>query len=228
MPAPFALEESCMFDVQFARRQMIEQQVRAWDVLDLKVLDALGQVPREEFAPAAYRNLAFADTTVPLAHGQSMLAPNVEGRILQALAIQPHESALEVGTGTGFFAACMGRLARNVRTLDLFPDFVDGAIATYARTGVHNVTAVVADAMQFAECEAYDVIALTASLPVYDARFEQALKVGGRLFVCVGSGSMLEALRITRAGPTDFLRETLFETAMTPLIHALEPPKFVF
>jgi protein-L-isoaspartate(D-aspartate) O-methyltransferase len=217
-----------MFDVQFARRQMIEQQVRAWEVLDLKVLDALAQVPREEFAPAAYRELAFADTSVPLRHGQSMLAPKVEGRILQALEIQPHEHALEIGTGTGFFAACIGRLAQRVRTIDLFPDFVADAAATFARTGVHNVTAATADAMQFAERDAYDVIALTAALPVYDARFERALRVGGRLFVCVGSGPLLEAMRVTRVGPTDYLREALFETGMTALIHAQEPPKFVF
>ena len=99
-----------MFDVSFARRQMIEQQVRAWEVLDLKVLDVLSQVPREEYAPPAYREIAFADTWVPLAHGQCMLPPKVEGRILQALDIQPHEHALEVGTGSGFFAACLGKL----------------------------------------------------------------------------------------------------------------------
>jgi protein-L-isoaspartate(D-aspartate) O-methyltransferase len=122
-----------MFDVQFARRQMIDQQVRAWEVLDLKVLDALGRVPREEYVAPEYRELAFADTNVPLAHGQSMLAPKVEGRILQALEIQPHEHALEVGTGSGFFAAVLGQLARSVRTIDLFPDFVQQAIASYLR-----------------------------------------------------------------------------------------------
>jgi protein-L-isoaspartate(D-aspartate) O-methyltransferase len=130
-----------MFDVQFARRQMIEQQVRAWEVLDLKVLDALGRVPREEYVPAGYREIAFADTCVPLAHGQCMLLPKVEGRILQSLDIQPHEHVLEVGTGSGFFAACIGQLARRVRTIDLFPDFVAGAMATFARTGIHNVVA---------------------------------------------------------------------------------------
>jgi protein-L-isoaspartate(D-aspartate) O-methyltransferase len=217
-----------MFDTQFARRQMIEQQVRAWDVLDLKVLDALAQVPREEFVPADYRELAFADTSVPLSHGQAMLAPKVEGRILQALEIQPHEHALEVGTGSGFFAACIGRLARRVRTIDLFPDFVAGATAAYGRLGVHNVLAETADAMALAEREAYDVIALTGSLPVYDPRFEQALRVGGRLFVCVGNGPLLEAMRITRVGATDFSRESLFETGMAPLLHAPEPPRFIF
>ncbi len=217
-----------MFDVQSARRQMIEQQVRAWEVLDLRVLDALGQVPREEYVPAAYREIAFADTCVPLAHDQCMLPPKVEGRVLQSLAIQPHEHALEVGTGSGFFAACIGQLARSVRTIDLFPDLVAGATATFARTGVHNVVAAAADAMQLAERDAYDVIVLTGSLPVYDARFERALRVGGRLFACVGNGPMLEAVRVTRMGPSDWSRESLFETWMPALLHAPVPPGFIF
>jgi protein-L-isoaspartate(D-aspartate) O-methyltransferase len=217
-----------MFDVTFARRQMIEQQVRAWEVLDLKVLDVLSRVPREEYVPAAYREIAFADTWVPLAHGQCMLPPKLEGRILQALDIQPHEHALEVGTGSGFFAACLGQLARSVRTIDLFADFVAGAQATYVRTGIHNVVAATADAMQFAEHDAYDVIALTGSLPVYDARFERALRVGGRLFACIGNGPMLEAVRVTRTGPVDWSRESLFETGMPALLHAPEPPRFIF
>jgi protein-L-isoaspartate(D-aspartate) O-methyltransferase len=217
-----------MFDVQFARRQMIEQQVRAWDVLDLRVLEALQQVPREEFAPRGYREIAFADTNVPLGHGQVMLAPKVEGRILQALDIQPHEDALEVGTGSGFFAACLGRLAHSVRTVDIFPDFVAAATGALARNGAHNVTAATADAMLFAQRDAYDVIAVTGSLPVYDARFELGLKVGGRLFVTVGTGPVLEARRVTRTGPNDWLREGLFETGMPPLVNASGPPGFVF
>jgi protein-L-isoaspartate(D-aspartate) O-methyltransferase len=115
-----------------------------------------------------------------------------------------------------------------VRTIDLFPDFVSGATAAFARTGVHNVTAATADAVQLDERDAYDVIALTGSLPVYDARFERALRVGGRLFVCVGEGTMLEAIRVTRTGPADWSRESLFETGMPALLHAPEPPRFVF
>jgi protein-L-isoaspartate(D-aspartate) O-methyltransferase len=217
-----------MFDVQFARRQMIEQQVRAWDVLDLRVLDALQQVPREEYVSSAYRELAFADTSVPIGHGQSMLAPKLEGRILQSLEVQPDDHALEVGTGTGFFAACIGRLARSVRTIDIHGDFVARARDAWFRTGVHNVVAETFDATQLAERDAYDVIAVTASLPVYDARFERALKVGGRLFVVVGTGPMLEARRIVRTGTSDWVSESLFETGMAPLIHAAGPPRFVF
>jgi protein-L-isoaspartate(D-aspartate) O-methyltransferase len=217
-----------MFDVQFARRQMIEQQVRAWEVLDLRVLEALERVPREEFVPPAYRELAFADTCVPIGHGQTMLAPKVEGRILQALDLQPGDHVLEVGTGTGFFAACIGQLARSVRTIDLHADFVAGAEVTSRRVGVHNVASDVHDAMELTERDTYDAIAVTASLPVYDPRFERALKVGGRLFVTVGTGPLLDARRITRAGPDEWLRESLFETSMVPLVHAPEPSKFVF
>jgi protein-L-isoaspartate(D-aspartate) O-methyltransferase len=217
-----------MFDVQFARRQMIDQQVRAWEVLDLRVLEAMERVPREEFAPAAYRELAFADTSVPLGHGQVMLAPKVEGRILQALEIQPQDDVLEVGTGSGYLAACLAQLARTVRTIDLFPDFVAAATATLQRAGVHNVTAAVADAMQLAERDRYDAIAVTGSLPVYEPRFQQALRVGGRLFIAVGAGPMVEALRITRTGPSEFVRESLFETGIPPLIHAPEPARFRF
>jgi protein-L-isoaspartate(D-aspartate) O-methyltransferase len=217
-----------MFDVQFARRQMIEQQIRAWEVLDLRVLAALGQVPREEFVPAPYRELAFADTCVPLAHGQVMLAPKVEGRILQALDIQPTDRALEIGTGTGFFAAALAQLARSVTTIDIFPDFVAGATQALARSGARNVTVATADASQLAERDTYDVIAVTSSLPVYDPRFERALKVGGRLFVTVGTGPVLAAQRVTRTGSDECVRESLFETGMPPLLHAAEPSRFVF
>ena len=217
-----------MFDVESARHQMIEQQVRAWEVLDLTVLAALGRVRREEFVPPAYRDIAFADMSVPLGHGQSMLAPKVEGRILQALAVQPDDRVLEVGTGSGFFAACLGQLARTVRSVDVFADFVATAAQNLRRAGAHNVQVETFDAMHLSEEGAYDVVALTGSLPVYDARFERALAVGGRLFVVVGEGPIMEARRITRTGPAEYLRESLFEVSIDPLVHAPEPPRFVF
>jgi protein-L-isoaspartate(D-aspartate) O-methyltransferase len=217
-----------MLDVESARRQMIEQQVRAWEVLDLKVLEAMQRVPREEFVPPAFRDIAFADMCVPLGHGQSMLAPKVEGRILQALEIQPDDRALEIGTGSGFFAACLGRLARSVHSIDLFPDFIATAAENLYRTSAHNVTVDVFDAMTLAEEGAYDVIAVTGSLPLYDGRFERALAAGGRLFVVVGQGPAMDALRITRAGPGEWVRESLFEADLEPLIHAPEPSRFIF
>ncbi len=217
-----------MLDLVAARRQMIEQQVRAWEVLDLGVLSVMERVPREEFAPAQYRELAFADLCVPLSHGQSMLAPSLEGRILQSLQVQPDDRVLEVGTGSGYFAACLGGLARSVRSLEIFADLADAARDNLARTGAHNVTVEVMDAMTLDGDDAYDVIALTGSLPVYDPRFERALAAGGRLFVVTGQGSAMAAQRITRTGQGQWLRESLFETAIDALVHARQPPKFVF
>lgn len=217
-----------MIDVATARRQMIEQQVRAWEVLNLAVLEAMERVPREEFAPPAYRDLAFADLCVPLGHGQSMLAPKLEGRILQALEVRAEDRVLEIGTGSGFFAACLAQLGGRVRSVEIFADLADAARASLARMSVHNVHVETMDATTLADEGAYDVVAVTGSLPVYDARFERALAEGGRLFVVVGQGPVMEARRITRTGPGCWLRETLFETCVDPLVHAPEPPKFVF
>jgi protein-L-isoaspartate(D-aspartate) O-methyltransferase len=217
-----------MLDVNTARRQMIEQQVRAWDVLDLKVLAAMERVPREEFTPPAYRELAFADMNVPLGHGQSMLAPKLEGRILQALELQPDDAVLEIGTGSGYFAACLGALARTVRSVEIFADLATAARANLLRTDVHNVAVEAADAFALADDTRYDAVVLSGSLPVYDPRFEPRLAVGGRLFAVVGQGPIMEARRVTCTAPGQWLRESLFETVMDPLIHAAEPPKFVF
>jgi protein-L-isoaspartate(D-aspartate) O-methyltransferase len=217
-----------MLDVAAARRQMIEQQVRAWDVLDLEVLAVMGRVPREEFAPAAYRDLAFADMCIPLGHGQAMLTPKLEGRILQSLAIQPGDSVLEVGTGSGYFAACLAGLARRVRTLEILPDLAESARDNLVRAGVRNVTVEALDAMTLGADAEYDVIALTGSLPVHDPRFERALAVGGRLFVVVGEGPAMEARLVTRTGRDEWLRQSLFETMMDPLLHAPRPSRFVF
>jgi protein-L-isoaspartate(D-aspartate) O-methyltransferase len=197
-------------------------------VLDLKVLDAMERVPREEFAPPAYRELAFADLNVPLGHGQSMLAPKLEGRMLQALELQPDDAVLEVGTGSGYFAACLGALARAVRSIEIYPDLAAAARANLARVGAHNVTVEVADAFALGDPGRYDAVVLTGSLPLYDARFEQWLAAGGRLLVVVGQGPVMEAQRISRSAPGDLRRESLFETVIDPLVHAAEPPRFVF
>ena len=217
-----------MLDVASARRQMIEQQVRAWDVLDADVLNVMGRLPREEFAPPAYRDIALADMCVPLEHGQAMLSPKVEGRILQSLAIGRADSVLEVGTGSGWFAACLGGLARQVRSLEIFPDLAEAARDKLARTGMVNVVVETRDAMTLPPGREYDVIALTGSLPVHDPRFEQMLAVGGRLFVVVGQGPVMEARLVTRVGQDQWLRESLFETVIDPLLHAAQASRFVF
>lgn len=215
-------------DIEAARQQMIEQQVRAWEVLDPRVLDALGAVPRERFVPEAYRDLAFADTAIPLACGQSMLPPKLEGRILQALEVQAGESVLEIGTGSGFFAACLSTLGGLVRSIDLYPELTALASANLRGAGYPGVTVVTADATQWADREQYDVVVLTASLPVYDERFQQMLKPGGRLFAVVGTGSAMEAVLVTRAGEREYARQSLFETSLVALVNAKTPPRFVF
>lgn len=217
-----------MIDVATARHQMVEQQVRAWSVLDLKVLDVMDRVAREQFVPPAYRDVAYADMSVPLGHGQTMLAPKIEGRILQALAVQPQDRALEVGTGSGYFAACLAQLARSVHSIEIIRELADTARANLERNGARSVTVEVADAMGLEDDGKWDVIALTGSLPVYDPRFERALAPGGRLFAVVGAGPMMEARRITRVGTGEWTRESLFETRIDPLVNAPRPPAFVF
>ena len=201
-----------MIDLRTARHQMVEQQVRAWSVLAENVLEVMGRVAREEFVPPAYRDVAYADMSVPLGHGQSMLAPKIEGRILQSLAPTPQDRALEVGTGSGYFAACLAQLVRSVRSIEIVQELAETARANLERNGVRSVTVEHADAMMLSDEGVFDVIAVTGSLPVYDPRFERALKEGGRLFVTVGAGPVMDARRITRVGPTDWSRESLFET----------------
>jgi protein-L-isoaspartate(D-aspartate) O-methyltransferase len=217
-----------MIDLPTARHQMVEQQVRAWSVLDLRVLEVMDRVPRDQFVPPAFRDVAYADMCVPLGHGQSMLAPKVEGRILQALAIQPQDRVLEIGTGSGYFAACLAQLARSVRSIEIVQELADTARANLERNGVRSVTVEIGDAMTLTEESAYDVIAVTGSLPLYDPRFERALVDGGRLFVTVGAAPVMDARKVTRTGRSEWFPESLFETRLDPLINAPRPPAFVF
>jgi len=216
------------FDVESARRQMIEQQVRAWDVLDGRVLDVLSRVPREHFVPDAYREVAFADTAIPLPHGQCMLPPKVDGRLLQALDLGRDDEVLEVGTGSGFLTACLARQARHVRTLEIFSDLSQAAVRALQALSVTNITAEVADATTLEGSGLYDAIALTASLPAYDPRFERALRPGGRLFVVVGTAPVMEARLVTRVGEDQWVSEALFETVIPPMVNAVGPDPFRF
>jgi protein-L-isoaspartate(D-aspartate) O-methyltransferase len=214
-------------NLEAARAQMLGQQIRAWEVLDDRVLHALEQTPRERFVPEDYRDLAFADTEIPLAHGQAMLAPNIEGRLLQALQIEPIDEVLEIGTGTGFLTACLARLARRVLSVDIFPDFVDSARAKLAAEGRGNVELWTADALQLELPGRFDAVAVTASLPVLDDTFVRMLKPRGRLFVVVGRAPVMEARLITLQPSGDTTSQSLFETVLTPLINAERPEPFV-
>ncbi|MGH8179256.1 MAG: protein-L-isoaspartate O-methyltransferase family protein [Steroidobacter sp.] len=215
-------------NVERAREQMIEQQVHAWDVFDERVLTVMRQIRRENFAPALYREVAFADSSIPLPHAQAMLPAKVHGRILQALALTPEDAALEVGAGSGYLTACMGKLAARVRSLEIFPDLAAQARANVLAAAVNNVSVEAADAMQLDEQFAYDAIAVTGSLPLYDERFQRALKNGGRLFVIVGQAPVMEAWKVTRIGEREWQRESMFETVIDPLVNAARPSGFVF
>lgn len=215
-------------NIEAARLQMIEQQVHTWDVFDERVLAVMGEVKRERFVPAQWRGTAFADGPIPLAQGQVMLPPKIQGRILQALELKPADLVLEVGTGSGYLAACLGKLAARVRSLEIFPQLADAARANLLDAAINNVAVDTADALQLDEVGQYDAIAVTGSLPVYDERFQRALKPGGRLFIVSGSAPVMEAWKITRVGEREWLREGLFETVIDPLVNAARPPGFVF
>jgi protein-L-isoaspartate(D-aspartate) O-methyltransferase len=214
---------------EFAREQMIEQQLRAWDVLDERALDTLRAVPRERFVPPAWQELAFADTEVALGRGKRMLRPMVAGRILQELGLTGDEEILEIGTGSGYLTACLARLGGRVRSLELHADMADFARANLkaaAPTLPYEVE--VADGMHLSDESRYDAIVLTASLPIYEERFERALRPGGRMFVVVGATSLQEASLVRRTGTNQWNRTRLFETCIEALEHAPRPPSFVF
>jgi len=212
----------------FARQQMVDQQVRAWEVLDPDVLEVLKQVPREQFVPRDFASLAFADTEVPIGHGQVMMTPTIEGRVLQALAPQPDESVLEVGTGTGFLAACLARLSGSVTSIDIFADFLESAAANLEDAGIGNVELLEMDATRALPEDKFDAIAVTGSIQVFDPRFVMALKPNGRLFIVVGDYPVMEARLVTRGGDREWRSESIFETALKPLVNGALPPRFSF
>jgi protein-L-isoaspartate(D-aspartate) O-methyltransferase len=215
-------------DTLTARRQMVDQQIRTWEVLDPRVLDVLAAVPREAFVPPAYRELAFADTPIPIGFGHFMLAPVLQGRILQALSPNAKDSVLEVGTGTGYLAACLGLLARSAHSIDIHAEFTAAAAANLRAVPQARVQLETRDAFDGAPFGEYDVIAVTGSLPLYDTRFERALRVGGRLFAIIGAAPVMDAVLVRRVDEAEWIRESLFETVIEPLINAPAAPGFVF
>jgi protein-L-isoaspartate(D-aspartate) O-methyltransferase len=212
---------------EVARTQMLSQQLRAWDVLDERVLRAFAETPREDFVPREYRDLAFADIEVPLGHGQAMLAPKVEGRILQALQVEPIDDVLVVGTGSGYLAACLARLAKRVTSVDIFPDFATTAAPKLAACGVHNIDLKTADALTLSYRAQFDAIAVTASVPTLDDSLVAMLRPQGRLFVVVGREPAMEAQLITLQPNGTTSINGLFETVLLPLINSERPEPFV-
>ncbi len=201
-----------------ARFNMIEQQIRPWDVLDPSVLALLAVVKREDFVPAAYRNMAFTDVELPLANGQKMLPPRVEARWMQELKIERHEKVLEIGTGSGYMAALLGHKAQQVFTVEKDEQLAAQARDALRRNGVLNVTVVQGDGTKGLPTEApFDVILLSGSVPQAPQVLLDQLKVGGRMGVIVGDEPAMTARIITRTGEREFTTKNLFETVVQRL-----------
>ena len=214
-------------DVEQARYNMIEQQIRTWDVLDQRILDLVAHVRRENYVPEKYQDIAFADLRIPLGEGNSMMEPKLEARILQTLNIQPDDRALEIGTGSGYLTACLSELADSVVSYDIDETLSKQAGHRLANDEHENISLRIGDAMgELQFNEQFDVIVVTGSLPAMDKRFHDLLKIDGRLFMVVGEAPAMEALLITRVGENEWSTESLFETELVPLVNTSAPSHF--
>ena len=209
-----------MNNTEIAKFNMIEQQIRPWEVLDHQVLDVIERLNREDFVDPAHRGLAYADCQIPLQNGVRMLPPTVEGRMLQALLLDPDDRVLEVGSGSGYITACLASLAAQVRSIDADQEIITRAEHNISRLGCANIEFAQTSLAEFDEPDSYDAIAVTASLPALPQNLEQALKIGGRLFVICGHSPVMEALLITRVGASEWTRQSLFETDLPRLRQA--------
>ena len=216
------------FDFEQARFNMVEQQIRTWEVLDQDVLDLLFHVRREEFVPPAYRALAFADLELPLPGGQRMWAPKVEARVLQTLKLRPGESVLEIGTGSGYFTALLASRAADVTTVEIDPALSSSAAAKLLRHGYTNVRREIGDGAQGWGEELYDAIVLTGSTPLLPEKFLAQLKPNGRAFAIVGEAPAMTARLIEWTAPGSRVTTDLFETVVAPLSNAAAPSRFKF
>ena len=212
-----------------ARFNMIEQQIRTWEVLDPQVLDLLFEVKRENFVPSEHRSLAFADLEVPLGRGESMMQPKVEARILQELGIRPEDNVYEVGTGSGYLTALMARRGRHVTSAEIHGDFKTRAEENLRAAGIQNVTLLEGDSAAAPLAEsAFDVIVLTGSTPILPQAFLDRLKPGGRLFAVAGDPPVMKAVIVRQPVAGAFQHTELFETVLKPLVNAPQPPRFRF
>lgn len=215
-------------NTQYARLQMVNQQVRGWNVYDEDVLEMLRELPREHFVPHAFETLAFADTTIPIGHGEHMMSPTIEGRLLQALSLDGDENVLEIGTGTGFMTACLARLAGHVTSIDIHSDFIASASERLLHEDITNVDLHEMDATQELPAGDFDAIAVTGSIQSFDPRYVEALSPHGRLFLVVGDSPTMQAKLIERTDEHDWETLVLFETDLAPLVHGALPPQFSF
>jgi protein-L-isoaspartate(D-aspartate) O-methyltransferase len=216
-------------NVEQARFNMVEQQIRPWEVLDTDVLDLLFKVKREMFAPAEHRDIAFADLEIPIGHGEAMMQPKVEARILQELTIAPHEGVYEVGTGSGYMTALLASRARHVTSAEIHADLNARAEENLRRAGLGNVTLVVGDSAAAPLADSnFDVIVVTGSVPLIPQAFLDRLNPGGRLFAVVGDPPVMEATLVRQQEKGAVQQVKLFETLLKPLVNAVQPPRFRF
>ena len=216
-------------NLEETRFNMVVQQIRTWNVLDDSVLDLLYKIRREEFVLPANRAMAFVDMETPLGHGQVMLAPKMEARILQELHVQKTDKILEVGSGSGYLTALLAEKGAHVYSVEIVPELKAMAENNLRTHGITNVTVEQGDAAQgWSKHEPYDVIVLTASTPILPETFLKSLNPGGRLFAIVGEDPVMEALLINCTAPGEFKTTQLFETCTAPFINALQPARFTF
>jgi len=216
-------------NIELARFNMIEQQIRPAEVLDQRVLETISETPREAFVPETYQDLAFSDINVEIGNAQMMMKPIMEARILQALNIQPGDKILEIGTGSGYLTALLAKLGGHVESVEIEPKILDQAKTRLGNQGITNVTLVQGDASQgWNPNEAFDVIAITGSFPILPESFQKQLTIGGRMAVIVGESPVMEALLITRAAEDQWVTQALFETDFPALQNVEQPQAFIF
>lgn len=217
-----------MNNMEQARFNMVEQQIRPWDVLNAEVLDLLKKIKREQFVPSSQRSLAFMDLDIPLGHGAKMWQPKLEARALQALKLQQHDRVLEVGSGSGYLTALLSNLAAHVTSVEIVAELNAMAERNLAAQHIDNVTLEVGDAANGWGTAQYDAIVLTGSVPMQPSAQMHSLNIGGRLFAVIGDGPAMQACLITRTAADAFDSVTLFETNVAPLVNAQQPQRFVF
>jgi len=220
-------------DYNQARFNMVEQQVRPWDVLDPRVLNVIGNIPRELFVPETYKQLAYADMRIPLGsyegHTSHMLNPVIEGRLLQSLALTEDDTVQQIGTGSGYITACLASLARHVDSVDINPEMTALAEKNLARFEINNVTLSTGDgADKWEQKQYYDCIAIMGSMPSIPDFYKKTLKEDGRMFLITGDAPVMKALLVTRIGKNEWTVDELFETCVDPMIHAEKREEFVF
>lgn len=216
-------------DIEQARFNMIEQQIRTWEVLDQDVLDLLNEIHREDFIPESYQSLAFADVRIPIGHDQTTMMPKVEARLLQSLDLQGNESIFEIGTGCGYLTSLLASSAKSVKSIDIYPDFIESAKNKITKAGLINVELECTDIYTILDKkDHYDIVVVTGSLPKMDDRFLNLLNNNGKMFVIVGESPVMEARLITMQNGTSWSYESLFETDLPALIGAEHKETFEF